>query len=304
MGAMSVPTYSELVNLMLDRTGANVAVDGPLSATEQARFLNQGLLDVWEISGGSLKKVTSAAAWSNAENAAGYVPGLLTDVDEVRQIFATSTAPQALACVTTITSATVTSAALFGTVLAGMAVSGAGIPTGAYVLSKTNSSTIILSEAATASANPVTLTFSPVGSQGDTALEQVELPVIQHLRSASGYGSYAVPRVVAVTRLATVTPSNVGKLELHYWPGVTGVYFPMHYVPMFTPIDSATITTPDMSDIDAWDGGLIAAARVAQAIGREDRVGGILRDVSQRTAAALKRKFEAMLAGKQDDVAA
>jgi hypothetical protein len=81
---------------------------------------------------------------------------------------------------------------------------------------------------------------------------------------------------------------------------VTAFYFPIEYVPQFTEIDSATVTTPDVNDLESRDIGLICAARIAPLVGRASLVPSILADVSSRTAAALDRKFRAMLDGKQD----
>jgi len=67
---------------------------------------------------------------------------------------------------TTINSTTVTSSAAFGSVLPGMRVLGNGIDGGTIVLSKTNSSTIVLSRAANASGT-ATLTFD-TGTLGVT----------------------------------------------------------------------------------------------------------------------------------------
>ena len=85
-------------------------------------------------------------------------------------------------------------------------------------------------------------TFSP--TVGATELQKVEMSYITHLRSGSGYGNYAKPQVYALNRIATTTPGAVNLLQMDYWPGTTGYYFPMQYVPQFTPIDSATVTTP------------------------------------------------------------
>jgi len=141
-------------------------------------------------------------------------------------------------------------------------------------------------------------------SSGDVELDRVELSLIMALR-ADGVGlpTYAAttpPKCYALSRKATTTPASVNLLQLDYWPSVTGFYLPIMYVPQFREIDSATVTTPDVNDLESRDAGLICAARIAQMVQRNDLVPGILADVSNRTAAALERKFAAMLDGKQD----
>jgi len=65
----------------------------------------------------------------------------------------------ALTCVTTAGSKTVTSSAAFGSVLADQAIQGAGIPWGTTVLSKETSSSITISNPASATSASVSLRF-------------------------------------------------------------------------------------------------------------------------------------------------
>lgn len=138
-------------------------------------------------------------------------------------------------------------------------------------------------------------------STGDEELDRVELEVIQACRSASGLGTYARPKMYAVSRMATVTPADVGKLQLDYFPNVTGFYLPTHYQANFTPIDSATVTTPDVSDLGSRDIMLLTAAKMAPLNQRPELVEGILRDISDRNAALRERKLKALVSADQGE---
>lgn len=87
----------------------------------------------------------------------------------------------AITCATTVNSTTVTSSAAFGSVVAGQRIVGAGIPFNTTVASKTDSSTIIISKAATATAASVSLRFgyftSAIYAAGDTLGFPFYLPV-------------------------------------------------------------------------------------------------------------------------------
>lgn len=235
---MAVLTYANLKNLAFDRAQVNVTTDAPVSDTEFARFINEAYSDVWQISGGRPKTVASATAWTSANSATGQVTGILTDVEDIIHVWASTTSGSV------------------GT------------------------------------------------SAGDTELDRVELSYIMALR-ADGVGlpTYAAttpPKVYALSRKATTTPASVNLLQLDYWPSVTGFFLPIMYVPQFTEIDSATVTTPDVNDLESRDIGLLCAARIAQMVQRNDLVPGILADVSMRTQAALARKMAALMDGKQD----
>jgi hypothetical protein len=132
-------------------------------------------------------------------------------------------------------------------------------------------------------------------------LNKQEMSYILSLRaSGTGYGTHTAPQMYATARVSTTTPASVGLLRLEYWPSVTGFYLPIHYIPQLTEIDSATVTTPDLTDVGSRDMGLLAASRLAQLIGRPELVPGIMADISQRTQLALKRKREALASGDQD----
>lgn len=234
---MAVLTYSQISDLVLDRVQANTATDAPISATEMARFINDAFAMVWEISGGSLKSVASATAWTPAQtvDTTGKLTGILTDIDEIMHCWATATSG------------------------------------------------------------------STGGGSSDYELDRVELHRIEFLRRNQGLGTYAVPKLYAVTRLTTVTPADVNKVRLDFYPGVSGLYFPIAYVPQFTPIDSVTVTTPDVNDLESRDIALIAAMRFAPLLGRAELVPAIAMDVSEATQKALERKWSALMQGKQDD---
>jgi hypothetical protein len=225
---LAVLVYSEIQNLALDRAQANVTTDAPFSSAEIARIINDAFADIWEISGGSVKRVASATAWTSAQLATGIVAGILTDIGEVASLFQTTTS-------------------------------------------------------------------GSTGAATDAQVRLVELDHILHLRSTAGMGTYTVPKVAAITPMSTDTPADVQKMQLDYWPGVTGFYFPLHYKRKFSPIDSATVTTPDVTDLESRDIGLLAGARMAQVTDRSDLVPGILADISQRTQAAIARKLEALV---------
>ena len=231
---MAVLNFAALQNLFLDELQANVATDAPFTAAEIARFLNDAYADVWEASGGAIKNVASATAWTSAHTATGVVTGILTDIREITRIWASTTS-------------------------------------------------------------------ASVGvSSGDNELDRAELSMIQWLRKSALTGAYDRPKCYAATRLATVTPSSVGIHRLDYWPSVIGYYLPTEYIPQLTEIDSVTVTTPDVNDIESRDIGLLAAARGAPLIGRAELVPSIMARVTSKAGLAIIRKRAAMLSGDQD----
>lgn len=232
---MATLTETEIIALIKDALVIDVSTDVPVDATTLRRAINDAYAMVWEISGGARKKVASATAWTSAQTATGVVQGLLTDINRIESLFASTTA----------------------------------------------------------------------GSVGETAgdreLERAELSYLQYLRQSYGVGSvdYSVPKLYAVTRIQTVTPADVGKHQLDYWPGSTGFYFPVHYLPQFALLSDA-VTTPDVNDLESRDIGWIAAAKLAPGVGRAELAPGILMNVSDLTAKALDRKLTALLSGSQD----
>lgn len=146
------------------------------------------------------------------------------------------------------------------------------------------------------------VTVGSTGAVGDTPLDPVDSGHLAWLRGQVGMGTYSVPKVYSLRRLDTTTPADVNKLVLDYWPQSPAVntYLPIHYIPQFTILDSVTVTTPNVNDLESRDIALLAAARLAPLIGRAELVPSILADVSQRTAAALERKMKAMLSAEQD----
>lgn len=141
-------------------------------------------------------------------------------------------------------------------------------------------------------------------SSGDNELDPVDLGEIQALRKSNLTGTYDRPKLYAVTRLQPATPaaagvSDVGKLQLDYWPTVTGFYFPGIYIPEFTPMDGGASDCPAVNDLEAYDIAWIAAADLAVRIGRQHLVPSLLMKVSETTAAALDRKLKSLLSGDQ-----
>ncbi len=235
---MAVLTYSEIVDLALDRIQANVSTDAAFTATELVRHVNDAYADVWEMSGGSLKRVNSATAWATSPTSGttGVSTSLLTDIGEIRDVF-----------------------------------------------------------------HSVTVGSTGDVTAGDDPLEPVDLSEIQFMRANQTlFGSYLVPKLYAVTRNFTVTVADVNKVQLDVWPAVTGIYLPVHYIPQFTALDAATVTTPSVNDIESRDIALLAASRMAPLTGRAELVPGILADISQRTAAALERKLSSLMNARQD----
>lgn len=231
---MAVLVYSELSTAFLDEIGANAATDAPLSSTEIARYLNDAYADVWELSGGSVKNVDSATAWTSAQTATGVVTGILTDIREVIHVYASTTS---------------------GSV---------GV------------------------------------TSGDNVLDRVELSQVEFFRHSNVTGTYDRPKIYALSRIATTTPASVNLMQLNYWPSVTGYYFPIKYIPQFTPIDSVTVTTPDVDDIGSRDIYLLAAFRAAPAVGNAHLVPTIASRFSQRLSEWMTRKDSAAVSGDQN----
>jgi hypothetical protein len=233
---MAVLTESEMSNLALDAIQANVATDPPFTAAEVRRHLNNAIALVYEIEGGSIKRVASATAWSVAQSAdtTGKLTGILTDIKEVLRLFSSS-------------------------------VSGS------------------------------------TGAAGDVEMDRAELSKIEWLRThGAGLGTYTTPKLFAVTRLATATPGDINKVTIDYWPGVSGLYFPLHYVPQFTLLDGASVTTPDLTDLGSRDAAYLAAAEMAPLNGRAELVPSIMTNVSEHTRLAVERKRAALQSGDHD----
>jgi len=293
---MAVLSQAQISDLALDRIQANVTTDPPFSATEIQRRTNEAYKLVWEISGGRIKYALHGSAWNTSGTVStGAIYGLLTDVGEVLRVFATTT-PTVGVTTTTDGSSLLTSAALFLTnsIEAGMQVSKSDIPfaSGIYVASVGDASNLILSAAASGSSASLA-TFYRIRSSIE--LEPAELAEIEYLRNQSGLGTYAVPKLYAVSRFSTPTGADVNKLRIDIWPTVAGYGYPIHYRPQFTPLDGTTYTTPEVNDLESYDIGLIAAAIMAPLSGRAELVPSILGDVSETTAKALERKFKSML---------
>lgn len=290
---MAVHTYAELDQNLIDRLGINSTE--PFDTATRLRALNSAYGFIWGLSEGRLYEVGSASAWSSAQLATGTAYGLLTDVEDIIDVFATATAPSALTTVTT-GSTTLTSAALFGSIVPGMHITGTGIPNNTQVRSVESTSSLTMTRAATDSTSN-SRTFSPTTG---TPLVKRDLQYIQGLKSAQGLGTYARPAAYSLTRMASVVPGSVGIIRIDYHPVVAGFYLPIHYVPQFTVLDAATVTTPDVTDLESQDIYLLAAASLAPLCDRHDFIDGLMADLSDRTRQAKLTSDLAMTKAKQD----
>lgn len=301
---MATLAASVIDSLILDALVANPTTDAPFATAEKLRAINEAYAQVWEIGGPSVKNVSSATAWTSDSTAAGIIHSAIQDINELLHVYATTTAPQAIVCATN-SNTTVTSAVLFGSVVVGMGVTGTGIPTGAYVVAKASSSSLTISIAATTTAAP-TLTFASLGNAtADNELDKVELSELEWFRKSSLTGTYTRPQMYAVSRISSANVSGeVQLLQLNYWPSVTGFYFPIKYLPQFTPLTALSTEVPDVNDLESYDIAWLAAADLAPRIGRSDLVPGLLMKVSSGTAKALERKMAAMMSGDQDNAGA
>lgn len=92
---MAVLTETEMKDLILDALQSNVAVDLPFAfgaGTEGERHINDAYAQVWELSGGGVLAATGGAAWTPAPtvSASGKVTGVLTNVDEILHVWAST----------------------------------------------------------------------------------------------------------------------------------------------------------------------------------------------------------------------
>jgi hypothetical protein len=142
-------------------------------------------------------------------------------------------------------------------------------------------------------------------SSGDNELDRVELSMLEWLRKSNLTGTYTRPQCYAISRISTGNvAAAVNLIQLNYWPSVTGFFFPIKYLPQFTPAASIGSTVPDVNDLESYDIAWLAAADLAPRIGRSDLVPGLLMKVSSGTAKALERKMAAMMSGDQDNAGA
>jgi len=238
---MATLVYSDIANRAKDRVAANVSTNAPVDATTLDRFINSAWAKVWQFSGGRTKQVASATAWTNAQTATdGKAVGILTDVEEITNVFASTTSG------------------------------------------------------------------STGDASGDVQLDRVEINELQFWRRTTPRPSYAVPKLYAITRTATATPASVNLLRIDWWPYVTsgtGFYLPTWYVPQFTPIDSATVTTPDCNDLESLDIALLTAMSLAPLLNRPELVAEIEAELSDNTRLGLERRRRAQMDGKQTDAA-
>src|SRR5207344_2049572 len=89
----SALTVTEIDTLALDLIQANVAVNAPFTAARKLEAHNNSYQDIWTLSGGRKKSVTSATAWTAAQTTtSGIMTGLLDNVEDVLHAWYTSTA--------------------------------------------------------------------------------------------------------------------------------------------------------------------------------------------------------------------
>jgi hypothetical protein len=268
--------------------------DAPVSDAEFARYINDALRDVWEMSGGRLKTVPSATAWTSSETALGTVTGILTDVQEIVHLHQTSQAPVVVSCVEVPGYAlTLPSGTFPATIVPRMVATGAHVAAGAIVMAVATDRTSVTLSALISGSQTENVTFSPVDG---TEMERKPLSYIHYLNSfPGGYGSYTKPKVYAITRIATPSAGTTNLLQLDYWPGVSGFYFPLAYVPQFLEIDAVTNTVPDVNDLEARDAALMAAIRLAVTYGRPEFVPNIFADLSTRGQEIMQLKAKAVV---------
>jgi len=89
---MGVLTVTEMIDLALDRIQANVSVDPAFTDTELMRYLNDAYADVWEMSGGAMKRVAGGTLWTPqpAASTDGILTSVLTDIGEVKDLLVSS----------------------------------------------------------------------------------------------------------------------------------------------------------------------------------------------------------------------
>lgn len=236
---MAVLTQTEIQTLVLELLQANVTTDKPVDTAaggELERALNDAYSMVWELEGGGIRSVASATAWTGTPTVAadGRITGILQDIKEIRDVWATLTSG------------------------------------------------------------------STGGAAGDILLDPVDLAEINGYRRDYGQGTYGAPQMAAVTRLRATANADVNKFRLDVWPGAIGYYFPIEYITQFIPLDGATITTPDVTDLGSRDIACLAAIDLAPRTGRSELVPTIALRVSDRAQALLERKLSAHASGDQD----
>ena len=297
-------TYADIVDEIEDAISGQTSTDAPLEAAVALRAINAAYAEVWPISGGGIKYAGSPTAWASAQLATGTVFGLLTEIEDLLHVFVSGTAPSALTTVTAA-SATLTSAALFGSIKPGMHITGTGIPANTHVKSVESTASLTMTQVATDSTSNAR-TFSDTGQvSGTTEMDKAELSRIEWLRRSDLPGTYARPKLYSVTRMNPVAPAaagvgEAGLLRLDYWPQVTGFYYPISYLPHFTPLDGGATDVPAVTPLEAYDIAWIAAADLAPRFGRAEFVPSILRKVSQGTTAAIEVKLRALLDAAQN----
>jgi hypothetical protein len=138
---------------------------------------------------------------------------------------------------------------------------------------------------------------------GDKALDRVEREQIMFRRRAgTAFGTYAIPKLYSITETlqTAATAAGTNLVQADIWPGVSGIYLPLHYRPQFTPSAGGASEVPDLTDLLTRDLELLAAAAMAPKVGRAEFVPSIMQRVSDRTRQALERKASAGSEAGQD----
>lgn len=135
---------------------------------------------------------------------------------------------------------------------------------------------------------------------GDKRMDRVELSELHFYRRSNGLPGYDKPQLYAISKTHTTTAADVNKVRLDFWPVVANFYVPIWYVPQFTPIDSATVTTPACNDLESLDIALLTAMDLAPLLNRPELVPVIQSELSENTRVGLERQRRAMTDGKQE----
>lgn len=146
-----------------------------------------------------------------------------------------------------------------------------------------------------------TTSGSTGGGSGDLILELTDLQEIEWLRSHStGLGTYTESQKYAVTMVSSSNAAaSSNKWLLDVWPGISGRYYPAHYIPQFTALAAAT-DVPDLPDLAQHDIYLLAALNAADLIGRGEFKASIQADLSEKTRLTLERKSESLVSGDRN----
>lgn len=304
---MAVLTYSEIKNLAYDRAQVNVTTDAPVSDNEFDRLVNDAYADVWELSGGTSKQVAHSDAWyESSTTTRGLLHGRLTDIGEISALFVTDADEVAVDGDKEIDRVE------WGVIEYLRANEGFGLYN---TRPKVFAARRIDPGANLASDTAASWTAADDKITADTAGAFANIRVGHQINKAGLTGiadnAVVVQRIsnsVVVLDAITANSSgnvqfdgtNANRLQVGLWPAVASIYVALEYIPQFTPIDSTTITTPAVNDLESRDIALLTALKIVPLVGRAELAPSIAMDISERTRAALDRKMAAMLHGAQD----